>query len=189
LSSSGSGGSYNCGTSTGIAQLIPDIESNNSILLANVIALPVTSNGTVNNATDIDDYYVFTATSSASYSFSLSAYGIYDLDLYLIDSGLNLVAQSESATATTESFNASLSAGETYYVLVSGYDTSSVTRSYSLGISAISSSSAGAGGGGGGSGSSGSMGIFVLLLIMVSRMFRMAKNHTFHDLVISSSRR
>jgi hypothetical protein len=177
LLSTGSGGSYNCGTSTGTGQSGPDIESNDSISLASFITIPITFNGTVNSATDIDDYYVFTAGDSKTYAFNLSAYGSSDLDLYLIDSSFNLVASSESFTASTESFNSRLIAGSTYYLRVTAYDTLGSTSAYTLSITQKKDSGGG------------SISIFVLLLIMVSRAFRMAKNHTFANLVISCSKR
>ena len=81
LPSSVIGGSFNCGAGS----VGDDVEPNDSVQQAQSLVIPSTITGTVNNIFDPDDYFTFTAQLS-SYTFTLSNYGIYDLDLILLDS-------------------------------------------------------------------------------------------------------
>lgn len=176
LASTGNGGSYNCGTSTGGAAG-GDIEPNDSPSLANFITLPVSINGSVTELSDVDDYFVFIG-DGKTYSFSISGYGSNDLDLYLYDTNLNQIELSESTFATAESFSAVLSSGESYFLLVTAFDTSFQTSPYTLAINLNTD------GGGGGS-----MGFAGLLLLLLSRLPLLRKKPGVKQLLLASVRR
>ena len=176
LASTGAGGSYNCGTSKAVSLPGNDIEPNDSPSFANILVPPVNFSGSVNSAGDIDDFYVFTATETATYVFTLSAFTGADLNLYLLDSSFNIMQLSEGAISSSENFSAPLIAGETYYVQVSAFDTLGVPRTYTLTIATLVKKSGGGGG---------SLGVYVLLLILLSRCLRTNNNHIFNDFYIS----
>ena len=162
LASTGSGGSFNCGTSTG-GQAGGDIEPNDSPSIANFITLPISLSGTVSDALDTDDFYVFIG-DGKTYSFSISDYGNNDLDLYLLDSTLNEVKFSDSTFSPTESFSATLASGKSYYLLVTAFDTMSLTSLYNMKINLNTDGEGG-----------GSFGFIGLLMLLLSRLYLLRK--------------
>ena len=118
-------------------------DGNDTFAEAQSIAVPTTTSGTVNDVFDPDDYFVFVATTS-TYTITLSNYGGNDLDLYLYDSNQQVLGFSESYTDPTESIVQNVTAGSTYYIQVSGWNTFGQDSSYTLSVQE------GGGGGGGG---------------------------------------
>lgn len=127
------GGSYDCGTAGGIVNTGDDIEPNNYPAQAQVVSLPITITGTVNDTLDPDDYFEFVA-SAAAYTMTLNNFGNYDLDLYLYDyTGKNIIASSEGVT-TSETIARNVTPGQTYYLVVNGYNTSGKDSGYTLSV-------------------------------------------------------
>ena len=168
LTSTGSGGSANCGT----AVFNADIEPNDSSVQAQTLTLPTSINGTVNNITDSDDFFVFTATES-TYTFTLSAYSTNDLDLLLYNSdGVTLISESASSNNATEKIAVGLAIGKTYYIVVEGFDTFDAYSAYTLNITKGKTGSTtttpvpwiGSSGGGGGGASYWLLGLLAAIL-------------------------
>ncbi len=156
------GGSYDCGTATGMVGS-DDIEPNNFPAQAQLLTFPSTLNGSVNDIQDPEDYFVFEA-EAVGYTFTLSNYGVYDLDLYLLDStGENIIARSESTTSPVESIDVELIMGRTYYLVVAGFNTTGQDSSYTL--SAQSRITKPGGGGG-------ALSLYALLLLLTTSLLR-----------------
>ena len=157
-----SGIAPSCGTASGVVITTQDVEPNNYVAQAQTITSPLIINGTVNNIVDVDDFFVFVANNSA-YTITLNNYGNNDLDLYLLDStGLYIIVSSTSGSSTTESIRRNLVEGETYYVVVNGWDTAAQDSSYQLEIaeSAISSDGGGV------------LNYYWLLMLLITPMLR-----------------
>ncbi len=142
------GATSDCGTATGVGNNTGDeIEPNNFPAQAQTLTFPSLLNGSVNDKLDPDDYFVFVANQS-SYSFEIFFGGGHDLDLYLLDStGNGIIAESSSYDSPTETITQNLLVGETYYIVVNGWDTSSLHTAYNLDVQEnVASSSSGGGG-------------------------------------------
>ncbi|MGB5398114.1 MAG: hypothetical protein WBN96_13265, partial [Gammaproteobacteria bacterium] len=98
--------------------------------------------------------------------------------LYLYDSNFNQIKLSESSFATSESFSAALASGESYFLLVTAFDTSFQASPYTLAINVST------GGGGGGS-----MGFAGLLLLLLSRLSLLREKPRVEQLLLASVRR
>lgn len=155
------GGSFDCGTATGIVGT-DDIEPNDFPAQAQTLTYPSVLNGTVNNVQDPEDYFVFVA-EAVGYTFTLSDYNGYDLDLYLLDSTAKIViASSESTTSPVESINMELIMGRTYYLVVAGFNTAGQDSSYTL---SVQSQITKPGGGG-------ALSLYALLLLLTTPLLR-----------------
>lgn len=185
LTASGAAINKNCGINTAY-----DVEPNGSTASASYIPDPVTLNGTVNSASDVDDYYEFTPTRDGTYTFTLSGYGNNDLNIYLLIASSSIMDAGVSTVTTTKTFSDMLNQGRTYYVRVWGKDTSGLTSSYSLSVNFTSTTTNASTNTTTtvthGNNSGGSMGILILIFGILIIVLRRVKNHTFNSLVISS---
>ncbi|MCW8830922.1 MAG: PPC domain-containing protein, partial [Gammaproteobacteria bacterium] len=134
-----------CGTATGVGDTGDEIEPNNYLAQAQSLTSPTTLNGTVNDKLDPDDVFVFVA-NNVTYTITLNFLDTGDLDLYLLDSTGNDINNSISYDSSTETITQNLVAGETYYIVVNGWETFSTNMAYSLSIQEKAISSGGGGG-------------------------------------------
>lgn len=107
--------------------------------------------GTVNNESDQEDAYLFTAPQSGAYSINLSGFGNHDLDLYFVegDTG-DIMFEGENDPGVEESGVVNLVSGETYGVAVYAYDTKGSTVPYQFTISTQNTNGGNNGGNNGG---------------------------------------
>ena len=152
-----------CGTATGGVIITDEKEPNNFPNQAQSIVIPSTINGTSNDILDPDDYFEFVA-DHLMYSFTLSNYGSHDLDLYLLDDAEETIAKSDSYN-TTETISKVLVAGQTYYVVVNGFETSEQDAPYTLSVQTKPVPTSSGGGGG-------AIAYSWLALMLISLLFR-----------------
>ncbi len=143
----GTGTGGDSGSGSGSSNQL-DNEPNDSTFSPQTI-LPGILNGAVNNASDPNDYFSFTAASTENVTVSLSGFGSNDLDLHFLSAdGLTVLDSADSLFDTTESVQVAVTAGTTYQILVSGFDTAGAVSDYTLTVTASSSGSNGSSGSG-----------------------------------------
>jgi hypothetical protein len=134
LVSTGSGGSYDCGTG-GTAGDIGDGApgSGGAIDVSNAIAVDLSGpiQGTINDLANTLDIYQFIADDNSFYVFILQDYADSDLNLHLTDDLGNIITQS-TGSGITETIRVNLVGGETYHLVVSAPDTAGLTQSYTI---------------------------------------------------------
>lgn len=94
--------------------------------------------GTVNSTSNTEDFYTFTAASSAHYQVLLNFSQYVDLDLFLYDDNYQVIGSSEGVTGGQELIGVSLTGNRRYYIRVLAYDVSSQsdnTANYDLQVS------------------------------------------------------
>lgn len=131
----GAGGSSNCNV-PGVVITGPgnDVEPNDSASEAQTISVPFNIVGSINDATDANDFYGFVGV-AGTYTFTLSNYGSNDLDLYLMDSsGVKVLQESSAPSDAIEKIIIELGEGLSYYIVVNGFDSAGKEVLYSLDI-------------------------------------------------------
>lgn len=111
----------NAYNSVGISPVIADTyESNNTTATAYQITSGVTYKSLINSTTDVD-YYKIVTSARGTITVSLTTLP-GDYDMYLYNSAGTLVAKSELAYGSNESFTYRTSGAGTYYLKIQGYD-------------------------------------------------------------------
>jgi len=133
LASTGSGGSYDCGTGGTAGDVGDGTTGPGAIDVSNAIAVDLSSpiQGSINDLASTLDIYQFSAEENSFYVFTLQDYGDSDLDLHLTDDTGNIITQS-TGSDITETIRVNLVGGETYYLVVSAPDTGGLTQSYTI---------------------------------------------------------
>jgi hypothetical protein len=133
LVSTGSGGSYDCGTGGTAGDAGDGSTGSGTIDVSNAIAVDLSGpiQGSINDLTNTLDIYQFTADDNSFYLFILQDYADSDLDLHLTDDTGRIITQS-TGSDITETIRVNLVGGETYYLVVSAPDTGGLTQSYTI---------------------------------------------------------